>query len=53
MEKVNAVTADDVKKVANQYLVDERLTIGHLDPLPLPEGAVAPESSVLGGGHVR
>ena len=53
VEKVNAVTADDVKKVANQYLVDERLTIGHLDPLPLPEGAVAPESSVLGGGHVR
>jgi zinc protease len=53
VDKVNAVTAEQVRNVAQKYLVDERLTIAHLDPLPLPEGAEAPEVAPVGGGHVR
>jgi len=53
VEKVNAVTAEQVQAVVRKYLTDERLTIAHLDPLPLPEGAPAPEESAIGGNHVR
>ncbi|MDD1648846.1 MAG: insulinase family protein [Methylococcaceae bacterium] len=53
VDKVNAVTAEQVQKVARKYLVDERLSVANLDPLPLPEGAPAPEDAALGGSHVR
>ncbi len=53
VERVNAVTAEQVQAVARKYLVDEHLTVAHLDPLPLPEGAPAPEAAAMGGGHVR
>lgn len=53
VDKVNAVTAEQVQKVAQKYLTDERLTIGLLDPLPLPEGASAPAEMPVGGAHVR
>lgn len=53
VDRVNAVTAEQVQAVARKYLVDERLTIAHLNPLPLPEGAPAPEDAAMGGGHVR
>jgi zinc protease len=53
VDKVNAVTAEQVQKVAQKYLIDERLTVAHLEPLPLPEGAPAPEEAPVGGNHVR
>jgi zinc protease len=53
VDKVNAVTAEQVQAVARKYLIDDRLTIGQLEPLPLPEGAPAPEDAPVGGGHVR
>jgi zinc protease len=54
VDKVNAVTAEQVREVARKYLTDERLSVAQLDPLPLPEGAPAPEESpAMGGGHVR
>lgn len=53
VDKVNAVTAEQVQAVARKYLVDDRLTIAHLEPLPLPEGAPAPEDAAVGGNHVR
>ncbi len=53
VDRVNAVTAEQVQAVVRKYLVDERLTIAHLNPLPLPEGAPAPEDAAMGGGHVR
>ncbi|MGZ8249512.1 M16 family metallopeptidase [Methylomagnum sp.] len=53
VDKVNAVTAEQVQKVANKYLVDDRLTVAHLEPQPLPEGASAPEDAPMGGDHVR
>jgi zinc protease len=53
VDKVNAVTAEQVQKVAQKYLIDDRLTVAHLEPLPLPEGAPAPEEAPVGGNHVR
>ena len=53
VDKVNAVTAEQVQQVAQKYLLEDHLTVGVLDPLPLPEGAPAPEESAMGGGHVR
>jgi zinc protease len=53
VDKVNAVTAEQVQKVASKYLVEDHLTVGILEPQPLPEGAPAPEDAPLGGGHVR
>lgn len=51
--RVNEVTAADILSVAKKYLTEDRLTVARLDPLPLPEGAPAPEASAIGGGHVR
>jgi|694.fasta_scaffold44283_3 zinc protease len=53
VDKVNAVTAEQVQAVARKYLVDDHLTIAHLEPLPLPEGMPAPEDVAIGGNHVR
>ena len=52
VDKVNAITPEQVQAVARKYLVDDHLTIAHLEPLPLPEGAPAPEDAAMGGGHV-
>lgn len=53
VDRVNAITAADVKAVAAKYLTDDHLTIGVLDPLPIPEGASINEQGSMGGGHVR
>ncbi len=39
VERVRAVTAEDVQRVTRQYLVPEKLTVGILDPLPIGGGA--------------
>ena len=51
--KVNEVTAADIQSAVKKYLVDDRLTLARLEPLPLPEGASVPEAPAIGGGHVR
>jgi zinc protease len=54
VEKINAVTADQIQQVAGKYLISDRLSVGYLDPLPIPEGTTAPEDKApLGGQHVR
>lgn len=54
VEKVNAVTPEQIRQVARKYLVPDRLTVGRLDPQPIPEGQTAPEDRApMGGQHVR
>jgi zinc protease len=51
--KLKAVTAEQVRDVAMKYLVDDRLTVAVLDPLPMPEGKPVFQRNLMGGGHVR
>ena len=37
IDKLQAVTAEDVRSVARRYLTDDHLTVAELDPQPLPE----------------
>jgi len=54
VDKVNAVTPEQVRQVVTKYLVEDHLSIGYLDPQPIPEGQIAPEDRApVGGGHVR
>ncbi|MCP4042493.1 MAG: insulinase family protein [Gammaproteobacteria bacterium] len=49
VKRIRAVSAEQVRQVAQKYLVDEHLTVAILEPLPLPGGRVVkPET---GGGH--
>lgn len=52
VKKLNAVSADQVQKVARKYLVERNLTIAVLDPLPMAKGQ---RSGPLrrGDSHVR
>jgi len=36
-KRLQAVTAEQVKAVANKYLVDDQLTVAVLDPQPIDE----------------
>lgn len=49
---IEAVTAEQVQAAAQKYLIDERLTVGVLDPLPLAPG-VEPSQGMGGARHVR
>jgi zinc protease len=52
VDKVKAVTAEQVQQVTKKYLVDDRLTVAVLEPLPLDEPARPP--AITGGSdHVR
>ena len=42
LEKLQAVTADQVREVAKKYFRDDQLTIAELDPQPLPDKPNAP-----------
>ena len=54
VDKINAVTPQQVQQVAKKYLIEDRLSIGYLDPQPIPEGQTAPEDRApVGGNHVR
>jgi zinc protease len=54
VDKINAVTPQQIQKVAQKYLIDDHLSIAYLEPLPIPEGAKQPEEQTpMGGEHVR
>ncbi len=54
VKRIETVTPDQVLAVARKYLVEDRLNVAHLEPLPLPEGISLPdESPSTGGAHVR
>lgn len=52
VDRIKAVTAEQVQQVARKYLVDDQVTVAVLDPLPLSDAR--PMSHMpLGGDHVR
>ena len=51
VDKVKAVTADQIQAVARKYLVDDDLTVVRLDPQPLDKSRV--HQSMGGAGNVR
>jgi zinc protease len=51
LEGLRKVTPEQVREVARKYLVDDRLTLARLDPLPVEPGK-AP-AKPMGGGHVH
>jgi zinc protease len=53
LPRIAAVTAEDVQRVARQYLTEDNRTVGILHPLPMEEGVVQrqPESPQTGSGH--
>lgn len=52
VERVNAVTAEQIQAVARKYLTEEHLTIARLEPLPI-ENHEPSAPAVTGGRHVR
>ncbi len=56
VDRIRAVTPEQVQAVAKRYLVDERLTVAVLDPLPLAApgtGGEGPGHGKEGQGHER
>ena len=44
IEKLQAVTAEQIKEVAKKYFSDEQLTVAELDPQPLPQSPRTPSA---------
>jgi len=53
VDRVKAVTAEQVRDVARKYLVDDHLTVAVLDPLPLSAEESMRRTQHSGGDHVR
>ncbi len=51
VERIEAVTAGQVREVARKYLVDERLTVAILEPLPIEATPAPPPAD--GGRHLH
>ena len=51
VERVNSITAEQVMEVAKKYLVDDRLTVAELDPLPLDSAPKRLPRGGFGRGH--
>ncbi len=51
VDRINRVTAEDIRESAKKYLIDDQLTVAHLTPLPMERGAPAPRST--GGRHAH
>ncbi len=51
VEKVNQITAEQVRDVARKYLVEEKLNVAYLDPQPIKQQKH--RSKVAGGRHAH
>jgi len=51
VEKVNQITAEQIRAVARKYLVEEKLNIAYLDPQPITQQKKV--SKVAGGRHAH
>jgi len=50
VDRINAVTAEQIQAVAKKYLVEEALTVAVLEPLPMETGR-KPGTQSTGGSH--
>lgn len=53
VQRLNAVTAEQVQAVARKYLSDDKLTVVALDPLPTAASSAVRPSAPAGGAHAR
>ena len=53
VERIRAVTPEQVREVARRYLTEDRLTVAVLDPQPIEPGDNRSAPSGMGGRHVR
>lgn len=53
IDKVKAVTAEQVQQVAKKYLVDKHLSVAILDPLPIKNQAVQDNGAQAGDSHAN
>ena len=51
LDRIRAVTAEQVREVARKYLNDDNLTVAVLDPLPLDNAGAAQTAQVAGATH--
>lgn len=51
VEKIQAVTAEQIQQVAQKYFIDDRLTVGELEPVAAPQNA--PQAPISGDPHAR
>jgi len=51
VEKINQITAEQIREVARKYLLEEKLNIAYLDPQPIKEHKQT--SKVAGGRHAN
>lgn len=52
VDRINAVTAEQLQAVARKYLVEKNLTVAVLDPLPMDKNR-QPQQAMTGGAHVH
>jgi zinc protease len=48
VDRINAVTAEQLREVARKYLSDDRLTVATLEPLPLQGARPRPPAGMTG-----
>ncbi len=51
VEKINRVTAEQVREVARKYLIEDSLTVAYLDPQPITDTPKA--GKTIGGRHAN
>jgi len=53
VEQIKKVTPEDIKRVANTYLIQDSLTVAELKPLPLKSDQDAPMMQNGDNSHVQ
>ena len=53
IEKVKAVSVEQVQQVAKKYLIDKNLSVAVLDPIPINSEAMANKVMNTGGRHAN
>lgn len=51
VDKIKSITAEQVQQVARKYFIDDRLTVGELEPVASPQSA--PQAPTSGDPHAR